>query len=321
MTASRRLWSEFVPYPDLKAPALAHDLASRDLGLWLAVLPPDRPHVAEVMETLQAAGVAVGLWPMIDDADGRWLNARNVVRFRAHALAVLDLLDGAGIRPDGVAFDLEPDIAELRRVLRGRPPRRVRAGDREAMERAVVEMVREVHARGSKALATLPPPFLFDGASEADAGFARFFGLPLRAGFDEVNVMLYRTLAEGYLPLLGRDAVRRLLFDLAATFAHRFGARASVSIGIAGRGAIGDEASYRDLDELEDDVALVRAAGIDALVLHDLAGVLARERPSAWLDALVATEAALAPPKPSRRAKLVTTAGRTLSALLAKGVR
>lgn len=311
----RRLWSEFVPYDVLRRPELHRRLASRGVGLLVAVAPHQHDTIGEVVLALRMAGVRVGLWPMLDDDQGRWLNVRNAPAFREHLLRTLTSIDRLGVQIDGVAFDLEPDIEELRGVLRGRRlPRPSRSAERERLKSTLASMIASVRSIESAALATIPPLFLWDGVGR---GYERFFGLPLDAAFDEVNVMIYRSLAEGYAPFLGVPSVRRLVFELSRDVARRFGDRGSVSIGIAGRGALGDEQAYRSLAELSDDVSLVRAAGVSSLVLHDLAGVLARSDPDAWLDALHDTEPARALPRPRVRASIASVGARALGRLLA----
>ena len=102
--------------------------------------------------------------------------------------------------------------------------------------------------------------------------------------------MIYTSLLEGYArgALSRADAVSLLAATARAT-ARRYGARGSVSLGASGRGALGDEPTYRCRAELVEDLAVVRAAGIDDILLFSLGGVLGRKRPEAWLDALVDT--------------------------------
>ncbi|MCK6550309.1 hypothetical protein L6R52_31020, partial [Myxococcota bacterium] len=64
---------------------------------------------------------------------------------------------------------------------------------------------------------------------------------------------------------------------------------ASVSVGLAGPGKLGDEPVLPSPDALALDVAAARAAGVDDLALFSLEGVLGRASPEAWLEAFVAT--------------------------------
>lgn len=89
--------------------------------------------------------------------------------------------------------------------------------------------------------------------------------------------MSYTSLMEGYSrSMLRRRDARALLWAAAGAAVHRFGARAGVSLGCVGTGALGDERSYHSAAELADDVAIVRAAEIADIALFDLAGLLQR---------------------------------------------
>jgi hypothetical protein len=99
--------------------------------------------------------------------------------------------------------------------------------------------------------------------------------------------MAYTSLYEGWSRgLINRSRAERLLSITARAARWRFGETAGISLGCVGPGAFGDEPGYRNVGELQRDVAIARRAGIDELALFDLAGVVRRGDVDAWLDAL-----------------------------------
>jgi hypothetical protein len=312
----RYIWSEYVPYETLRTAAVLRPLASRAITPIVAVTPPVLDQAAGVVRACRDAGAGVGLWPMLDDADGRWASAANAERFCAFARALLDALDAAGARPDCVAIDLEPPIDRLRALVRGRlrpPPRR--GSDAAVHYRALVD---DIEQRGVAVIAAVMPTAILS-RSAARRGWQHFFETPVDAiPFGRVSAMVYTSLLEGYSRgMVGRRDARVILARLAAEAHAHLGERASISLGCVGTGALGDERTFRSVAELGDDVAIARAAGVDHIALYNLEGVLARPPAEHWLDALVDTPAAEVMPAATWRARAlwqcVSLAGRAAS--------
>lgn len=298
----RYIWSEHVPYQTLRTGAALRLLASRGITPIVAVTPPLLDQAASVVRACRDAGAGVGLWPMLDDAHGRWASAANAERFCAFGRALLDALDTGDARPDCIAIDLEPPIDRLRDLVRGRlrpPPGRGR--DAAAHYRALVGAIEQ---RDMTVMAAVMPTAILS-RHRARHGWQHFFETPVDAiPFGRVSAMLYTSLLEGYSRgVVGRRDARVMLARLAAEAHAHLGDRASVSLGCVGTGALGDERTFRSVSELVDDVAIARATGVDHIALYNLEGVLARPPAEPWLDALVHTPAATDTPPASWRAR------------------
>lgn len=306
MRRRRTLWSEEVPYDRLADRQLLAELARRGVNLCVAVTPERAAGAPEVVRACRDAGVAVALWPMLADVDGRWASAANGLRFRSFAGALLARLRGAGALPDELAVDLEPPIGRVRRLLRG-DPRPLADRERGPLE-PFRSLLGELAELGVRPIAAAVP--MVAVGSRSGPGWERLLGTSV-AGlhFDRVSVMAYTSLFEGYSRgFFSRDDSRALLSHLARGAARRFGQRASISLGCVGAGALGDERIYRTPAELADDVGIAQAAGIDDLALFDLGGLLARAPLGPWLDALCDTAAGTTPPTTARARGALTLA-------------
>jgi hypothetical protein len=297
-----RVFAETVDAARLRQPEVLHALRERGLQLVLAVRDED-PRA--VVEAALEAGVSVALWPMLDDARGRWASTANAAEMSTFARARLDDLARHGALPDELCLDLEPPLPQMRRALdTGVALGRV-TGDHDQATRELCALVDHAAQLGVATWAAVVPLVLADRPGVPS--WQRLLGTPVDAlPLQRVCVMLYTSLLTGY----SRGALRRrdaefLLGRAAARTRDRFGTRASIALGATGRGALGDESTYRDIDELRTDVAITRAAGIDDIALFELGGVLARPHWQTWLDALVQTDAPCPAPRPSRRARLI----------------
>lgn len=302
-TAPRlRVFAETVDRAQLCRPEVLHALRERGVQLVLA-MREEAPRA--VIEAAHGAGVSVAIWPMLDDARGRWASTANAAELSSFTRERLDALARDGALPDQLCLDLEPPLPRMRRALdTGVVLGRV-TGDHSHATAELCALIDHAAQLGVGTWAAVVPLVLAD--RQGAPSWQRLLGTPVDAlPLQRVCVMLYTSLMTGY----SRGALRRrdaefLLARAAARTSHRFGARASIALGATGRGALGDEATYRNLDELRTDVAIVRAAGIRDIALFELGGVLARPDWQAWLDAFVATDAPCPALQSSRRARLL----------------
>lgn len=293
-TGRRRIWSEYVPYDALVSPPLLRALASRSIELLVAVTPDLAADAVRVVHACRNAGVRVGLWPMLADADGRWASAANGERFCAFVHDLVDDLEARAALPHGMAIDLEPSIVRMRRLVHGHWA----AGPAKRQDPAAPyrELVAALEHRGMEVLAAVLPPVVLR-PPRVGRGWQRLLDTPVDAiPFTHLSAMAYTSLFQGYSRGLVRrcDAVA-LLARLAREAHQRHGTRAGISVGAVGIGALGDEQTYRSVAELVEDVSVVRAAGIEDIALFNLDGVLARPPIEQWLDALAHTPPADSP--------------------------
>jgi len=312
----RSIWSEYTPYSALQEPGLLAELGRRGIQLAVAVTPPLMASSVAVVRACRSAGVSVAIWPMLSDAQGRWASANNAAPYCRFVRELLALLGEKAVLPDALALDLEPPIERIRQLTQRPVARwfRQRGGEVPSAPPQSVpvatshfaELAATAGALGLSVLAAVVPPVVLDPDAAA-RGWQRLLQTPVDTlPLHVVSTMAYTSLLEGYSRgLVRRSDARALLWKIARATKARYGARASVSVGAVGTGALGDERTYRDPSELVDDVRIARAAGIDHLALFNLDGALARPPLAAWLDALVATEPATAEPPPTLRANLL----------------
>jgi hypothetical protein len=284
----RRIYSELVPLDALASAPILTSLAERKVQLLPAVQPGGRDDALRVIERAREIDLSIGLWPLLHDDRGRWLCSENAGEFARWIDELLLEVDRRGLTIDALVLDLEPPIAEVRRLTGGRLGA-IRAWlsrrTDPSVHRAIVAMLAE---RGIESLAAIVPSVLAPGAS--GRGWQKALGTPVDAPYQSLHPMLYTSLFEGYSRgVLARSDARALLVRFTQLARDAFGDRAGVSLGAVGVGALGDENTYRDVSELADDVALVRLCGVEDIALFDLSGVLARPGAERWLDALVHT--------------------------------
>ncbi len=271
-----------LPFDELSR-SLLEKLATRHIDLLLAVRPWQLVEIARVAERVRAAGIYLGLWPMLGDEHGRWASVRSMVGFIALAQAVLERVPDV----DELVIDLEPPHEVLARWKALRPAVSTARGYREARDALTAAIQRWKDDRPLRVTTAILPLLPLELRGE---WMQRALGTPATTlPVDAHNVMAYSSLYEGWSRgVVNRARAERLLALTARAARWRFGPATAVSIGCTAPGAFGDEPSYRGIDELARDVAIVKRAGIHELALFDLAGVVRRGDVDAWLDALCA---------------------------------
>lgn len=285
----RHVWCELVPYARLREPAVIRALLDRQVQPILAVTPRTLPGLVDTVRALRQGGLSVGVWPMLGDADGRWLSTANVTPYQDFVVRLVTALHDRDALPDELALDLEPPIAGVRALLQGQPRQGGRPLAGAGTTSTLRALVCELEATGV-ATAAAVLPFTVARGARAGRGWQRLLGTPVdELGVSRVSPMAYTTLFEGYSRgVVSRRDALALLDEIARATAARFGVGASLSLGCIGTGALGDERTYRSPDELAEDVAVASAAGVDDLRVFNLGGMLARGPIEPWLDALVA---------------------------------
>lgn len=274
-----------LPFAEL-SPALLDKLAARRIDLLLAVRPWQLSEIAGVVERVKAAGVYLGLWPMLGDEHGRWASVRSMVGFIALADSVIERVPPI----DELVIDLEPPHEVLARWKALRPAFPTAQGYREARAALAAAITRWKGLRTASPLRVTTAVLPLLPLELRGEWMQRALGTPATAlPVDSHNTMAYTSLYEGWSRGLVNRSRAELLLSLTARAARwRFGESAGISLGCVGPGAFGDEDAYRGIDELARDVDIARRAGIHELALFDLAGVVRRGDVDAWLDALCA---------------------------------
>ncbi len=304
---TRRIWSELVPYPMLCSTHVIQLLRERNLQVLVGVTPKQVGGLERLISTYQDAGIELGLWPMVDDSEGRWGSTFNASLFSEFVLRV------SGFARPGmtIAIDLEPPIAIVHGLLRGDASayRTLAAAKRWAPGTETLHaLVRTLQRRGHRCIAAVSPVLL--GDARGQSAWQWLLGTPIDAiPFDAISFMAYTSLLEGYSRgLVNRRVATSLLAHTALRSTMQWGRRASVSVGSVGVGALGDERPYRNIAELKEDVAVAMACGAHDLALFDLSGVLAKQDAAAWLDAFVNTTLRASTPRIAKRAQLLGAA-------------
>jgi hypothetical protein len=298
----RRIFAEHI------APATLGDAATVGLlsryGLQaLVAVPPgaESGALGEALARLSRTEAGVGVWPLLDDADGYWPSDGNAAAFTRRVQDVLSFARAAGATVRTVVVDLEPPLWVMERLMGPRPvsavARRVymscratEAVRRRSAAQVLARLQEDLHRQGLETFATVIPPVVLDHPRGPGLWQAVFQTQVHRPGWSKICPMLYTSIMADLLPSGAAGSARALAHVMAARLVRHAGPRAAGALGLTGTGKLEGEPVLPDPEALAEDVAAIRAAGVEDLALFSLEGVLARPAPEAWLQAFTCTE-------------------------------
>jgi hypothetical protein len=247
----------------------------------MGLLDPSAERAAWVRR-LEAAGVPVTAWLLLEVADGYWLNADNAGVALARWRATRDWADREGLRLERVGLDVEFPRSESQGVLRDRRGavlgmfRRRRTHEQVARaERDYAALVAEIRATGRK-VESYHFPHLLDERAAGSTLLRRSLGL-VDVDVDDDVFMLYAT-------YLGRAGARAYFADAPC-----------IALGVTGGGVNANEPEARsrhlDWEAFEPEL---RAAAEHAreVYVFSLEGCVEK----GWLDRIARIDWAEPPP-------------------------
>jgi hypothetical protein len=278
----KRIWCETLSHHEL-VQAKSLDLLKRGpFEAIVAVQPESLDSFFPALAELQSHGIKTSVWPMLSNADGRWLSLATAPAYLAWLLRVVDTARATKTALEEIVIDLEPPFGLIHRML-NRDSCSISV--QRAAAKAIQAQLRALRSDGVRISSAILPTQPFKvGRFAAD----KALGVPSWHGaFDAENVMLYSTLFEGW-GRLPRPVVEAIMHNVLEASRSHFGPRAAVSLGAIGTGAFGNEPVYRSPATLAADIAIARACGICEIALFDLGGIVRRPCPEVWLETFAA---------------------------------
>lgn len=318
-----RVWVEFLPYEEARSPHVISFLSAHDLQPIFAVRPDsDLDQLAQVIQLTHNAHLRPMIWPLLSHTDGYWPGEENAGRWWSQTEWILDTLAQQNAHPWGVAVDLEPPIDQVQRMARAVPGLDVLRLlvsnlDRSRFERSVRVWNTIAEALHQRRLHSLAVAF---SAVASDLNHQQPVWQDLletpwtQVGWESHGIMAYGSLVTGYSKgMLGAGDARAIHHHLISAIEKQWGAASHVSLGLVGTGVLGDEPTYQTPQELAEDAAAVRAAGITDIGIFCLEGILGKDAPEAWIDAVWALKPEM--PHPTARSRAVRLLSRTARSL------
>jgi hypothetical protein len=275
-SGARSVWCETLSHQALAQTVPL--LAGRNVDVIVCVQPSTLDTLVTGLAALVEAQIDYVVWPMLENADGRWLSNGTATEFAHFLRSVSSTLKNGGLAPKYV-LDIEPPFAVLSALAaRKIPPRPVRAPPSAEFAKWLLEATSE-----RIPLQTTNMPTQVFGPARAAMDW--IFGLPTLAS-GGYNVMLYSSMIAGLgsLSRASTDAVMHAVLRAGKRYA---GDRLGVSLGAVGTGAFGDEPCYASPADLRHDMQICRSHGVHNVALFDLGGIMRSADPEAWIAALV----------------------------------
>ncbi len=250
----------------------------------------------EFLRTAQREGVEVRAWLLLPFEYGYWPNEYNAEMFAGAALNAARWFTEEGLPIDWIVVDMELGYQKLMEVMA-----LAESGDYGALAGALLgnldpvhfvrasavfqQLVDDLHGRGFHVMVVTYPQVL-DDLSDWDCSLQDLLDIPVSTvAWDEVSTMVYTTMfSEVGEALFGTPFGPDLVYSYARSTVQAFGMwQASIALGIA--------ADMTGPEQLEEEVAAAKAAGIQRIQVYSYRGVHAASNEDAWHEAFLVPEA------------------------------
>ncbi len=225
---------------------------------------------AALVRRLEARGVPVTAWLLLDVADGYWLNADNAARARERWRATRSWAEREGLRLHRVGLDVEfpreeseGAIRDRRRAFLGMLRRRRSAAQVARAERDYAALVQEIRASG-RSVEAYHFPHLLDERAAGSTLLRRSLGL-VDVAVDAEVYMLYSS-------YLGRAGARAYFADAPCIALGVTGGGVNASNPDARRRFLSWERLSEDLRDAAAHTREVYVFSLEGCVEHDLLG-------------------------------------------------
>jgi hypothetical protein len=293
-----RFWAEFISPPEIVEQALPL-LSEFSAGVSVAVPEGSlSDENAKAFRDIKAAGVELTFWPLLGREKGYFPNEANVPAFTKMVHELIEWAEGNGALPDMVAFDLELPLEQIPVLLGSETgggvkrtldmlsenlnPQRYREA-----RSGLIELNSRIRSRGMRTIAAVLPwvalELFGDGEIIQDLMETPVAGID----WDLISPMLYVSMFEGMTGgrISAFDA-NSLVYEAVVRLRNKYGGRAAVSLGVTGKGVLGNEPTFETVEDLMVGVEASLAAGARDISIYNLEGLVSRPNPRSWLEAL-----------------------------------
>jgi hypothetical protein len=308
-----RFWEESLTPPDIVKKALPL-LKEYTAGIAVSLYPTSlTKRNVTALHKLREAGVELTFWPLMEKEQGYFPGERNLGIYAALVRHLLQWAEKNDVMPDMLAVDLEMPIQQINAVMGAKSSilklygayQSARANlDRERYYKAKArldELNKEIQDRGIRTLTAVLPWVGLEMETDYELLQDMTETPASGIGWDVVSPMLYVSMMEG---MSGGAMTRRdanwLVYDNCRRLREKFGGRAGVSLGLTGGGVLESEPIFGSPAQLLTGLQAALAAGVRDVSIYSLEGVLSRDDPRKWFDAIRAAE----PKVPDRSRKV-----------------
>lgn len=260
-------------------------LQDKNATLYLQVKEKDlnNPTLKDVLADAKEKSLNIIIWPLLEDVDGPWANDHNYEKYIPLMNKVTDYLKKEEVTPQYLVVNMENAAVQMDSVnnyLKGKEysplfDMLLKNINREKFNVAVQEykkLVDDLHAKGYKVMITTYP-YLIDDMQDGDPDIQDLTNVPISGiDWDAYTFTPYRTAYSGDL---GVEFTPFIVFDYAKAAKDRYKEKARIALGIVGPTDHGP--GFKSPEDLEKDVAAVKATGIKEIDLFFLKGMIEEE--------------------------------------------
>ena len=312
-------WYENVNERYLRKSRVLDILEEYNIGVMVAMRRMNHDTIS-ILRTLNRRGIHTGLWPLLHDKYGYWINTCNAEQFSELIQGLLSWLEKNHIASDIIAIDVEPSLELVTMLSRKNIPlmkfisyiKRAHSRYYEGVE-ILNSTIDYLKGHGFRILLVMPD-ILVEFDTETSKRLCQIFGLPVYdIRYDLASTMTYNSILlkiPGFTHELAIWRMTRILTNAKKIFGN-----VVPSIGLIWHGKLDNEPIYSEPRQLAIDIATIKYLGFRTTIVYCLEGLIYRKNRKEWVSTTVSTQSR--PPKPILRYEILRRlCGKIISSLL-----
>ncbi|MEM2637384.1 MAG: hypothetical protein QXL15_03430, partial [Candidatus Korarchaeota archaeon] len=288
-----RFWAEYLKPEELVSEKAVDILTRYKAQILIALRFEEYKKWTKAFKTAYDKGVDIGIWPLLPDEKGYWVNERNVDDFRELLSVLLKWAEENGFAFSWVAADMEmpyyqgqrlskASILHMPSVFFGILKENINRTRFVEATRKLNSLVEWLHSKDIRVIAPavhilldVPEPNIVEDFLEAPT---------LGVDWDLVSFMNYVSMDAGFIPFVSEKAARYALYLRAIKAKKILGKKAGFSVGVTYIGKLGNEPFYKYPEQLAADISACRAAGIQDITIYNFEGIVRRKNRHEWME-------------------------------------
>lgn len=294
-----RIWCEFTPPKEVCREHIIDAFKKYEIILnYKLEYGHDDENFYRMIKTYNDNGVPVSIWATLSDEMGYWINERNARHFDTYVRELVAKLERKELKIKGLCIDLESPLSDIKNLIEPKsiisPMVTYAKMLTSNLNKQRFNEARKVFAdtalflskKGLESYATCIRHCYYDIRFNSEL-MQNALEIPVfDVEWDRYNLMYYATMIRNEMKKIKRVDVDYLIYHQVSHLKEVLKDKLAISVGVTNVGKLGNEPYYKDIEEFEKDMSILKGVGIDSFSLFSLDGILEEKRLLSFLDAM-----------------------------------
>ena len=250
----------------------------------------DNDEFYEMLRIYNDREIPIAIWATLPDNLGYWINESNALFFREYIHTFVGRINKLNIKIQGLCIDLESPLQEMKKLMQPGLSfdkaaslakifttnlDRKRFNDATEVFNDVANYLRQ---HGIISYATSARHCYYDIRFKTDL-IQNALDIPFTVvNWDKYNFMYYATIMRQEFEKSKNYNVDYMVYNQVLHLKKKLGQKLAISVGVTNIGKLGNEPFYKNYQEFEKDIGIIKECQVNDICLFSLDGILEEEK-------------------------------------------